>query len=167
MGSRGEVYSDTALALLEKHGARVERETKIAHIPKETVEHCLAAAPRSFILGARNPAHNFPMPSPVTRYALDGTAAFAQDFHTGQRRKYVIEMVDRYDDALGFTSMARTTGFTGAIIARMIARGDLKVKGMFMSEQAVFGPLFDMLVSELATAGVRFTLTTEKVEPLG
>jgi len=85
----------------------------------------------------------------------------------GQPRKYLIETVDRYDDVLGFTSMARTTGFTGAIIARMIARDDLKVKGMFMSEQAVFGPLFDMLVSELVTTGVRFTLTTEKVEPLG
>lgn len=85
----------------------------------------------------------------------------------GQPRKYLFETVDRYDDVLGFTSMARTTGFTGAIIARMIARGDLKVKGMFMSEQAVFGPLFDMLVSELAAAGVRFTLTTTKVEPLG
>jgi lysine 6-dehydrogenase len=85
----------------------------------------------------------------------------------GQPRKYLFETVDRYDDVLGFTSMARTTGFTGAIIARMIARGDLKVKRMFMSEQAVFGPLFDMLVSELAAAGVRFTLTTTKVEPLG
>jgi len=85
----------------------------------------------------------------------------------GQPCKYLIETVDRYDDVLGFTSMARTTGFTGAIIARMIARGDLKIKGMFMSEQAVYGPLFDMLVSELATAGVRFTLTTEKVQPLG
>jgi len=37
-------------------------------------------------------------------------------------------MVDRYDDVLGFTSMARTTAFTGAIVARMIARGDLKAR---------------------------------------
>jgi lysine 6-dehydrogenase len=85
----------------------------------------------------------------------------------GEPRRYSIEMIDRYDDVLGFTSMARTTGFTAAIVSRMIARGDLKAKGMFMSEQAVFGPLFDMLVSELAAAGVRFTLTTDKVEPLG
>jgi lysine 6-dehydrogenase len=85
----------------------------------------------------------------------------------GQPREYQIETVDRYDNVLGFTSMARTTGFTGAIISRMIARGDLKATGMFMSEQVVFGPLFDALVSELAAAGVRFTLTTRKVEPLG
>jgi len=85
----------------------------------------------------------------------------------GQPRKYLFETVDRCDDVLGFTSMARTTGFTGAIVSRMIARGDLKATGMFMSEQAIFGPLFDTLLSELAAAGVRFTLTTEKVEPLG
>jgi lysine 6-dehydrogenase len=84
----------------------------------------------------------------------------------GQPREYQIETVDRYDDVLGFTSMARTTGFTGAIIARMIARGDVKATGMFMSEQVIFGPLFDTLVSELTAAGVRFTLTTKTVEPL-
>ena len=85
----------------------------------------------------------------------------------GQPRRYLFETVDRYDDSLGFTSMARTTGFTGAIIARMIARGDFKTTGLFMSEQAIFGPLFDALLSELAAANVRFTLTTEKVELLG
>ena len=35
------------------------------------------------------------------------------------------EMVDRYDEETGFTSMARTTAFTAAIGARMTARGDL------------------------------------------
>ncbi|MEW5719218.1 MAG: saccharopine dehydrogenase C-terminal domain-containing protein, partial [Chloroflexota bacterium] len=35
----------------------------------------------------------------------------------GRPRCYKIEMVDRYDDVLGFTSMARTTAFTGAIVA--------------------------------------------------
>ncbi len=85
----------------------------------------------------------------------------------GYPRKYKIEMVDRYDEALGFTSMARTTGFTGAIIARMIARGDIEAKGMFMPEQVITGPLFDKLVSELAAATVKFDITTERVEALG
>jgi len=79
-------YSEKALGLLEVNGARVDRETKIAYIPKELVEQTLATTPKSFVLGARNPAHNYPMPSPVSRYALDGTAAFAQDFQTGKRR---------------------------------------------------------------------------------
>ncbi|MEW6239371.1 MAG: trimethylamine methyltransferase family protein [Chloroflexota bacterium] len=79
-------YSRKALQLLEKNGARVDHETKIARIPKELVEQALAASPKSFVLGARNPAYDYPLPSPVSRYAMDGTAAFAQDFHTGQRR---------------------------------------------------------------------------------
>ena len=79
-------YSEKALGLLEANGARVNRETKTAYIPEELVEATLATSPKAFVLGARNPAHNYPLPSPVSRYALDGTAAFAQDFQTGQRR---------------------------------------------------------------------------------
>ena len=79
-------HSQRALRLLEANGARVDQETKIAHIPRELVEGTLATTPKSFVLGARNPAHNYPMPSPGSRYALDGTAAFALDFQTGERR---------------------------------------------------------------------------------
>jgi trimethylamine--corrinoid protein Co-methyltransferase len=79
-------HSQKALGLLEANGARVEHEKKIAHIPEELVGQAIATAPKSFVLGARNPAYNYPLPSPVSRYAMDGTAAFAQDFHTGKRR---------------------------------------------------------------------------------
>jgi lysine 6-dehydrogenase len=85
----------------------------------------------------------------------------------GRPCRFKIEMVDRYDEARGFTSMARTTAFTGAIVARMVARGDVKVKGTFMPEQVVIGPLFDKLVDELAAVNVRFDITTERVEALG
>jgi trimethylamine---corrinoid protein Co-methyltransferase len=78
-------HSQKALDCSKANGARVDHEKKIAHIPKELVEQALATAPKSFVLGARNPAHNYPLPSPISRYAMDGTAAFAQDFHTGQR----------------------------------------------------------------------------------
>ena len=40
-----------------------------------------------------------------------------------------IEMVDRYHNAVSFTSTARTTAVTAAIVARMIARGSLRAKG--------------------------------------
>lgn len=85
----------------------------------------------------------------------------------GCRRGYKIEMVDRYDEALGFTSMARTTSFTGAIVARMVARGDLKASGVLPPEQVITGPLFDRLVDELAAADIRFDITVEKIETLG
>ncbi|UCC62724.1 MAG: saccharopine dehydrogenase NADP-binding domain-containing protein [Anaerolineae bacterium] len=85
----------------------------------------------------------------------------------GQPRRYKIEMVDRYDEALGFTSMARTTAFTGAIVARMVARGDLKTRGFVTPEKVITGPLFEKLVEELAAVNVRFDVTTEKVSVLG
>jgi hypothetical protein len=85
----------------------------------------------------------------------------------GTHLLYRVEMVDRYDEATGFTSMARTTAFTGAIVARMIGRGDLKTSGALSPEQAITGPLFDRLVAELAAVGVRLDVTMEKIEALG
>jgi saccharopine dehydrogenase-like NADP-dependent oxidoreductase len=84
----------------------------------------------------------------------------------GQPCRYKIETVDRYDEALGFTSMARTTGFAGAIVARMAARGEIKAAGMLNPEQVITGPLFDRLVADLAVMDIRFDLTTDKTKPL-
>jgi saccharopine dehydrogenase-like NADP-dependent oxidoreductase len=84
----------------------------------------------------------------------------------GRPRRYKIETVDRYDEELAFTSMARTTGFTGAIIARLMARGELKAEGLFTPEQVISGPLFDRLVEGLAAMNIRFDMTIEKSEIL-
>lgn len=83
----------------------------------------------------------------------------------GQPRRYCVDLLDRYDEKLGFTSMARTTAFTGAIVARMVARGDIAAKGWVTPEKVITGKLFDRLVAELADAGVTFTLTKQKTEP--
>jgi lysine 6-dehydrogenase len=85
----------------------------------------------------------------------------------GRPRQYKIEMVDWYDQELGFTSMARTTAFTGAIVARLIARGDLKAKGFLTPEKVITGPLFGTLVKELAKVNVRFEMTTDKIKGVG
>ena len=79
-------HSPGPLKLLESNGARVDWEKKIAHIPAEIVDQALQTSPKSFVLGARNQAHDYPLPSQVSRYALDGTGAFAQDFHTHETR---------------------------------------------------------------------------------
>ena len=84
----------------------------------------------------------------------------------GRRRKYMIEMVDRYDGKLGFTSMARTTSFTGAVVARMIARGDLKGNGLLRPEQIITDRLFNKLVDELAAVDIIFDISVERIESL-
>jgi lysine 6-dehydrogenase len=97
----------------------------------------------------------------ITLFRVEATGE--QD---GYPRRYKVEMVDRYDEVLGFTSMARTTAFTGAIVARMIARGDIKATGFLMPEQVVVGPLFDTLLDELAAANVKLEITTKKTQAL-
>ncbi len=79
-------HGDRALPLLEAAGAHVDRETGVARIPRDLVELALKTSPTAFTLGARNPTHAYPLPSPVSRYGLDGTGAFVLDFETGQRR---------------------------------------------------------------------------------
>src|SRR4030042_321334 len=79
-------HGNRAPKILREHGVSFNPENKIAKIPAELVEQALKTAPKSFILGARNPAHNFALPAPHTRYGIDGTAAFVLDFNTGQRR---------------------------------------------------------------------------------
>jgi trimethylamine--corrinoid protein Co-methyltransferase len=79
-------HGQRALPLLEKAGAGVDDGTGVARIPAGLVAEALAAAPGSFVLGARNTEHDFAVPSPVTRYAIDGTASFVTDSETGERR---------------------------------------------------------------------------------
>ena len=79
-------HGDRAPKVLQEHGIKINPEDKIAKIPPEIVEQALKSTPKSFILGARNPTYNFPLPAANTRYGLDGTAAFALDFSTGERR---------------------------------------------------------------------------------
>ena len=81
--------SNKALDILEKNGAGVDYDTRIAKIPPEMVDEALIRAPKSFVLGARNPEFDFAMPSSFTSYTLDGAATFALDFKTGQRRNAV------------------------------------------------------------------------------
>jgi lysine 6-dehydrogenase len=45
----------------------------------------------------------------------------SKDGHPAQA---LVELVDRYDEATGFTAMERTTGWSAAIVAEMMARGD-------------------------------------------
>jgi lysine 6-dehydrogenase len=79
----------------------------------------------------------------------------------GEPCRYQVQMVDRHDETLGFTSMARTTAFTGAIVARMAARGEIQARGILTPEQVITGALFERLVDELAARGVRFEMTSE------
>ena len=49
----------------------------------------------------------------------------------------VLDMIEFYDPATGFSAMERTTGFSTGIVAAMLARGEIKEKGVVPLEIAV------------------------------
>ena len=63
-------------------------------------------------------------------------------------------MVDFFDKQRRMTSMARTTGYTAAIVGRMVARGDIRERGVVPPEIAVAGK-FKRFTSELVDRGIR------------
>ncbi|MCP5097158.1 MAG: hypothetical protein GY943_16545 [Chloroflexi bacterium] len=69
-------------------------------------------------------------------------------------------MVDRYDEGTGFTSMARTTAFTGAIVARMIASGQLKPGNtpFVTPEKIITGTHFDHLMAEITAVNMQIEI---------
>ncbi|MCB0159691.1 MAG: hypothetical protein KDD83_16270, partial [Caldilineaceae bacterium] len=85
----------------------------------------------------------------------------------GLPRTYRVEMVDWYDEELDITSMARVTAFTGAIVARMIGRGELDATGWVTPEKVITGKRYKRLLRDLHDAGVELTMTTCKTKVLG
>jgi lysine 6-dehydrogenase len=59
----------------------------------------------------------------------------------GQPAQVTVDVVDRYDEATGFTAMERTTGWHLSIVAAMLARGETPV-GSVPLEIAVPGEAF-------------------------
>jgi saccharopine dehydrogenase-like NADP-dependent oxidoreductase len=62
-----------------------------------------------------------------------------------------VRIIDRHDDATGLSAMMRMTGFPAAIIARMLAAGQLDAVGACCQELIVPGR--DM-VAELRRRGI-------------
>ncbi|MDP7079411.1 MAG: saccharopine dehydrogenase C-terminal domain-containing protein [Candidatus Undinarchaeales archaeon] len=75
---------------------------------------------------------------------------------------YTYDLMDRYDEDTGFSSMSRTTGFPAAIVARQVLAGRVTDKGVFPPE--FLGrdhELFQLVLAELTKRGVVFT---ERIE---
>ena len=71
-------------------------------------------------------------------------------------KEIVYDMVDRYDDANGVTSMGKTTGYTASIVTQMVGSGEISGKGV-PPETAVQGKRVGKLLSELRRRGVKIS----------
>ena len=78
--------SQRALKVLSENGARVDKDSGIARIPADMVAQALKTAPKSFVLAARDPKRDVPLPSPFSGYVLDMGGVYMHDFHTGESR---------------------------------------------------------------------------------
>lgn len=79
--------------------------------------------------------------------------------------KHEYEMVDYFDEVERVTSMARTTAYTGAIAAMLLADGRISEKGIVPPESAFVGPTFKTLFRRLAEKNVRFSETMKTIAP--
>jgi lysine 6-dehydrogenase len=71
----------------------------------------------------------------------------------GRPAEALVELIDRYDEATGFTAMERTTGWDGSLKAILNARG-VTPRGAHPAELAVPGPLY---AEELRRRGLALT----------
>lgn len=73
----------------------------------------------------------------------------------GAERRIVYDVLDRTDPRDGTTSMARTTGFPCAIVARLVADGTISAPGVHPPERiALDDAVFDAILAGLAERGV-------------
>jgi lysine 6-dehydrogenase len=94
----------------------------------------------------------------VLRVVVTGSAG-------GEKLRYTYDLFDVTDSATGETSMARTTGFPCAIMARLLASGDYREPGVVPPEKfAADDHVYDRLVRELDQRGVRFRETVETLD---
>jgi len=80
----------------------------------------------------------------------------------GQAVRMTWDLLDFYDPKTGATSMARTTAFPCAIVARLIAAGRIDRAGVLPPE--LFGDdetIVTHILDELQSRGVRYSFTEE------
>ncbi len=95
--------SERALAIFADHGALVDPATQIVKIPRDLVFQAMAAVPRTFQIGARDPDLDFHLQEGVTYFTTDGCGVEVVDLETGQQRpscKADVGMMARVADYL-------------------------------------------------------------------
>ncbi len=95
--------SETALEILDGHGATVDRATRIVRFPRDLVRRALSTAPRSFTMAARDPGFDLRLEEGVSYFTTDGCGVATIDFDTRQERpsrKSDVAEIARIADAL-------------------------------------------------------------------
>jgi len=95
----------------------------------------------------------------VLRVVVDGT-------EDGKDLRRIYDLVDRLDPATGITSMARTTGYTAAVVARLLATGEIEAEGVAAPEMLAANPTtVDAILAGLRQRGIDVRETVEPTSP--
>lgn len=94
----------------------------------------------------------------IMQVTLQGTKA-------GRRLRYTYDLLDRYDTPTQTHSMARTTGYTCAIVARQVARGLFTQKGICPPEYVGrSAECYQDLLAAYAPRGIHVTETVTTMD---
>jgi saccharopine dehydrogenase-like NADP-dependent oxidoreductase len=74
---------------------------------------------------------------------------------TSQDKRVDYYMWTKSDTKIGLTSMARVTGFSAAIGARLVGRCEIREKGIVAPEEAISGELYHKFMNDLAKREIR------------
>ncbi|GAB4503686.1 MAG: trimethylamine methyltransferase MttB [Anaerolineales bacterium] len=95
--------SEKALAILDGHGARVDKATQIVKFPREMALKAMQSIPRYFTMGARAPEYDLQLQDGVTYFTTDGCGVQVVDLDSQTERasrKSDVAMMARVADAL-------------------------------------------------------------------
>ena len=113
--------------------------------PVRVGDHPSGVVPREVFHALFEPLVTFPGDKDVCAIRIRATGR-----KDGRPAEVILDLMDLYDEETGFTAMERTTGWDGAIVVGMMARGQTP-KGAVPVELAVPPDLF---VRELAKRGI-------------
>ncbi len=77
----------------------------------------------------------------------------------GQKMRIDYYMWDEADTENGISSMARVTGFSAAIGAKLIGSGEMKKRGIVAPEDCIEGELYEKFMNELRKRGINILET--------
>ena len=78
--------NERSLEILSGHGAPVDKATQVVRFPRDLVVRAMAAAPRTFTMGARNPDFDLNLEQGTSYYTLDGCGVAVIDPETREER---------------------------------------------------------------------------------
>jgi lysine 6-dehydrogenase len=98
------------------------------------------------------------LPADGPDYVLVRVDFVGQKCERGGACRLRYDIVDKLDESTGLSAMMRTTAFPASIVAQMMARGDVLVRGATPQEKAIRS---DKFVAELYRRDIKIKMSSE------